>query len=223
MIRVVTLAAMFIALISAGGCSWFSKKDANAEDEYTGNEQTIYRQSQRALRAGNYDAAIEMLQQLEARFPFGRYAEQAQLEIIYAQYMSGNYDAARSSADRFTRLHPQNSNIDYAIYIKGLSSFHKNRGLMDRIFASDAAKRDMTSANESYNDFAQLLSSFPNSVYAPDTRQRMIYLKELLARAELNVADYYMKRAAYVAASNRARYVVETFPRSRQPKMHSLC
>jgi outer membrane protein assembly factor BamD len=155
-----------------------------------------------------------MLQQLEARFPFGRYAEQAQLEIIYAQYMSGSYDAARSSADRFIRLQPQNSNIDYALYIKGLASFHKNRGLMDRIFAADAAKRDMTSVNEAYADFAQLLASFPNSEYAPDTRQRMIYLKELLARAEINVANYYMRRAAYVAASNRARNVIENYPRS---------
>ena len=96
---------MLAVLMTSAGCSWFSKKDAGAEDDYTGTEQTMYRQSQRALRAGNYDSAIDMLQRLEARFPFGRYAEQAQLEIIYAQYMAGTYDSARASADRFIRLH----------------------------------------------------------------------------------------------------------------------
>ena len=213
MIRVVTAAAMISAALFVAGCSWGGKDNAEAED-YNGTEQTMYRQSQRALRSGNYTSAIELLQRLEARFPFGRYAEQAQLEIIYAQYMSGSYDAARSSADRFARLHPQNGNIDYAMYLKGLSSYHKNRGMMDRIFASDASKRDMSAAAEAYEEFAQLLVRFPNSQYAPDTRQRMLYLKNLLANAELHVADYYMRRGAYVAASNRARHVVETYPRS---------
>lgn len=213
MIRVVTLAAMLWAVVFAAGCSWGDKDSTEAED-YTGTEQTMYRQSQRALRSGNYTSAIEMLQRLEARFPFGRYAEQAQLEIIYAQYMSGAYDSARASADRFARLHPQNSNLDYAMYLKGLASYNKNRGMIDRIFVSDASKRDMSAAQEAYGEFAQLLARYPNSQYAPDTRQRMLYLKNLLARSELNIADYYMRRSAYVAASNRARYVVETYPRS---------
>jgi len=215
MIRVVTLAAMLFSTLFGAGCSWFGSDEQTAEQvDYNSTEQTMYRQSQRALRSGNYTGAIEMLQRLEARFPFGRYAEQAQLEIIYAHYMSGSYDAARAAADRFVRLHPQNGNIDYAMYLKGLSSYHKNRGMIDRIFTSDVAKRDMSSANEAYAEFAQLLARFPNSQYAPDTRQRMLYLKDMLARAELHVADYYMRRGAYVAASNRARYVVETYPRS---------
>ncbi len=215
MIRVVALAAICASLLFAGGCSWFGGKDDEAAvSGVSETEQAMYRQSQRALRSGNYTSAIELLQRLEATFPFGRYAEQAQLEIIYAQYMSGAYASARASADRFVRLHPQHSNIDYAFYLKGLAAYHKNSGMMDRLFATDVSKRDMTSANEAYADFAQLLARFPNSQYAPDVRQRMLYLRELLARAELNIADYYMRRGAYVAASNRARYVVETYPRS---------
>ena len=196
-------------------CSWFGGGDEDFEaQDLNATEQLLYRDSQRALRSGNYSRAIEGLQRLEARFPFGRYEEQAQLEIIYAQFMATSYDSARSSADRFVRLHPQNSNIDYAYYIKGLSSYSKNRGMLDRIFASDITKRDISSAETAYAEFAELLMNFPTSQYAADARQRMLYLRNVLARSELNVADYYMRRGAFIAASNRARYVVETYSKS---------
>lgn len=189
------------------------KKKKRHEDIDT-TEQVLYNRTQRALRAGNYNSAIEGLQQLEAQFPFGRYAEQAQLEIIYAQYMSFDHDTARLSADRFIRLHPQHSNIDYAYYLKGLAAFNKNRSLLDRLFTTDLSKRDVTSAREAYADFGQLLARYPTSQYAPDATKRMIYLRNLLAESELNIADYYMRRGAYVAASNRARYVVENYSKS---------
>ena len=166
------------------------------------------------LRSANYQQAIAQLELLESRFPFGRYAEQAQLELIFARYMSFDLDGARTAADRFIRLHPQHSNIDYAYYLRGLSAFSKNQSIMDRFFESDYAKRDTTPAREAYADFAQLLARFPNSPYVPDTKQRMIFLRNLLSRAELYIADYYMRRGALVAAANRARYVIETFPQS---------
>ena len=207
-------------LLMASACSSIpffgkdkDKKDFEQEDLNT-TEQVLYRNSQRSLRSGNYSAAIESLQRLEARFPFGRYAEQAQLEIVYAHYMASSYESARTAADRFIRLHPSHPHIDYAYYLKGLTSYAQNKGLMDRIFASDPAKRDMTSAREAYADFATLLARYPSSQYGTDARQRMLYLRDLIARAELHVADYYMRRAAYVAASNRARYVVETYSKS---------
>ena len=207
-------------LFAAAACSsipFFGKDkdkgDFEQEDLNT-TEQILYRNSQRSLRSGNYAAAIESLQRLEARFPFGRYAEQAQLEIIYAHYMASSYESARSAADRFTRLNPSHPHIDYAYYLKGLASYSKNKGLMDRIFASDPAKRDMTAARDAYADFATLLGRYPSSQYATDSRQRMLYLRELIARSELAIADYYMRRAAYVAANNRARYVVETYSKS---------
>jgi outer membrane protein assembly factor BamD len=189
-------------------------KKKNRHEDIDTTEQVLYNRTQRALRAGNYNSAIEGLQQLEAQFPFGRYAEQAQLEIIYAQYMSFDHDIARQSADRFIRLHPQHANIDYAYYLKGLAAFNKNRSLLDRLVSTDLAKRDVTAARESYADFGQLLARYPGSQYAPDATKRMIYLRNLLAESELNIADYYMRRGAYVAASNRARFVVENYSKS---------
>ena len=178
------------------------------------SEQKMYRDAQRYLRSGNYQQAIGQLELLEARFPFGRYAEQAQLELIYARYQSFDLEGATSAADRFIRLHPQHSNIDYAFYIKGLAGAGKNDGLMDRLFDTDNAKRDMAPMRDAYADFGQLLARYPNSQYAPDATQRMVYLRNVLSRAEIAVADYYMRRGAFIAAANRASYVLETFPQS---------
>ena len=213
-----TLLTLCFAFLAAA-CSWmpFIGGDDElaelAEEEET-SEQRLYRDAQRYLRSSNYQSAIQGLERLEAQFPFGRYAEQAQLEIIYARYSSGDLDGASSAAERFIRLHPQHSNVDYAYYLKGLSSFSRNQGIMDRIVASDSSKRDMEPARAAYADFAQLLARFPNSQYVPDTRQRMIYLRNLLARSELNIADYYMRRGAHVAAANRAKYVIEHYPQA---------
>ena len=205
-------------LAAVAGCSWMpfvGGKDKDGGDEdVNATEQMLYRNAQRSLRAGNYERAITALERLEARFPFGRYAEQAQLELVYARYQSSDHDTARLAADRFIRLHPQHSNIDYAYYLKGLAAFNKNRGLLDRVFASDVSKRDMTSAQEAYADFAELLRRHPHSDYASDAMQRMIYLRNMLAASEIHVADYYMRRGAYVAAANRARFVLENYPQA---------
>ena len=205
-------------LVSFAGCSWMpfiGGKDKDGEDEdINATEQMLYRNAQRSLRAGNYERAITALERLEARFPFGRYAEQAQLELVYARYQSSDHDTARLAADRFIRLHPQHSNIDYAYYLKGLAAYNKNRGLLDRVFTSDISKRDMTSAREAYADFAELLRSYPHSDYASDAKQRMIYLRNMLAASEIHIADYYMRRGAYVAAANRARFVLENYPQA---------
>jgi outer membrane protein assembly factor BamD len=219
-LRFPTVLLALVLLLTGSACSSIpffgkdkDKRDFEQEDLNT-TEQILYRNAQRSLRSGNYSVAIETLQRLEARFPFGRYAEQAQLEIIYAQHMSGAYESARTAADRFIRLHPSNPHIDYAYYLKGLAAYSKNKGLMDRIYASDPARRDMTSARDAYADFGTLLARFPSSQYAPDAQQRMLYLRDLIARSELHIADYYMRRRAYAAASNRARYVVETYSKS---------
>ena len=193
---------------------FFGDDDDTVPAEIETSEQKLYRDAQRMMRSGNYQQAIAFLESLEARFPFGRYAEQAQLELVYARYQSYDLDGARAAADRFIRLHPNHSNIDYAFYIKGLSSFSRNQGLMDRFFEQDYSKRDMVPARDAYADFAQLLARYPNSPYVPDTRQRMVYLRNLLARSELAVADYYMRREALIAAANRATFVLETYPQA---------
>lgn len=205
---------VFLCLLGSA-CGWFGGGDDLELDENVSvNEQKLYKEAQRWLRSGNYRQAIASLEILEARFPFGRYAEQAQLEMIYSRLMSSDLDGAIASADRFIRLHPNHASVDYAFYVKGLASFNKNSGLMDRIIDVDESKRDMSPARAAYADFAQLLARYPNSPYVADARQRMVYLRNLLARAELNIADYYMRRGAYVAASNRARFVIENFPKA---------
>ena len=206
-------------IICLQGCSWIpfiggDDDDDEFPEEIETTEQKLYRDAQRWLRSSNFQQAITVLERLEARFPFGRYAEQAQLELIYARYMTYELDGAVSAADRFIRLHPNHSNIDYAYYLKGLANFTENIGIMDRIVRTDESKRDMTPIRNAYADFGQLLAQFPNSQYAPDAKQRMIYLRNVLARSELNIADYYMRRGAYIAASNRARYVLENFPQT---------
>ncbi|MCZ6640210.1 MAG: outer membrane protein assembly factor BamD, partial [Gammaproteobacteria bacterium] len=212
-----TAVICLIALLALGGCSWmpfFGDDEDEIDEEIKTTEHLLYRNTQQSLRIGNYDQAIQGLEQLEARFPFGRYADQAQLELIFARYMSFDHEDARTAADRFIRLHPQHSNIDYAFYLKGLAAYNKNQGLMDRLFSSNMSKRDVSSAREAYADFADLLEQHPDSQYVPDAKQRMIYLRNVLADSELHVADYYMRRGAYLAASNRARYVVENYSKS---------
>ncbi|MDR8014840.1 outer membrane protein assembly factor BamD [Ectopseudomonas guguanensis] len=175
------------------------------------SEVELYQQAQADLDNRSYTQAIAKLKALESRYPFGRYAEQAQLELIYAYYKNAEPEAAKSSAERFIRLHPQHANVDYAYYLKGLASFDQDRGLLARFLPLDMTKRDPGAARDSYNEFAQLTSRYPNSRYAPDAKQRMIYLRNLLAAYEVHVGHYYLTRQAYVAAANRGRYVVENF------------
>ena len=173
------------------------------------SETELYQQAQDDLNSNSYNNAIAKLKALESRYPFGRYAEQAQLELIYAYYKNVEPEAAKSAAERFIHLHPQHANVDYAYYLKGLASFDQDRGLIARFLPLDLTKRDPGAARDSYNEFAQLTSRYPNSRYAPDAKARMIYLRNLLAAYEIHAGRYYLTRQAYVAAANRGRYVVE--------------
>ncbi|RHW19842.1 outer membrane protein assembly factor BamD [Pseudomonas jilinensis] len=175
------------------------------------SESELYVMAQQDLNANNYGPAIEKLRALESRYPFGRFAEQAQLELIYAYYQNLEPEAARASADRFIRLHPQHPDVDYAYYIRGLASFTRDRGIFERFLPLDMTRRDPGAARDSFNEFAQLVSRYPDSRYAPDARLRMIYLRNLLAAYDAHVGHYYLKRGANVAAANRGRYIVENF------------
>jgi len=201
-----TLILLFLTALLLGGCS----SDKSTEEDNT-SEAQLYQQAQEALDNNSYSAAAEKLRALESRYPFGHFAEQAQLELVYAYYKSGDAEASRSAAERFIRLHPQHPNVDYAWYIKGLTSFEENRGLISRFLPLDVNKRDPGAARDSFNEFAELLRRFPQSRYAPDAKQRMVYLRNRLAAYEVHVGNYYIKRKAYLAAANRGRYVVENF------------
>jgi outer membrane protein assembly factor BamD len=203
---VIRAAATLCILTGLIACS-----SRDAEVDLNQSELQIYRSAQNSLASGNYNLAVTKLQGLESRFPFGRYAEQSQLEIIYAYYKSFQPEAARSAADRFIRLHSRHPNVDYAYYLKGMASFEEDRGFLDSFIPIDSSSRDPGSAREAFNDFGELIQRFPDSKYSPDARQRMIYLRNNLARYEVHVARYYITRGAFIAAANRGRYVFEHF------------
>lgn len=193
-----------------GACGWFGNEE---RDEFEGltTEEQFYRRALGQLNSSNFQGAIATYQALESRFPFGRFAAQAQIEIVYAYYRNGDSEAARAAADRFIRLHPENENVDYAYYMKGLSSFTDDKGLINRFLPIDPTKRDPGRARESFSDFSQLLAIYPDSPYAADARARMVFLRNNLASYEIHVANYYLERRAYIAALRRGQYVVENF------------
>ena len=199
---------LFIVLLALVACASEEQIDAEA------SELEFYESAHKNLLSGNYTAAVNKLQLLESRFPFGRFAEQSQLEIIYAHYKSGQPEAVSAAADRFIRLHPQHPNVDYAYYLKGTASFEADQSFLERILPINPATRDIKSAQDSFEDYSQLVLSFPDSPYAPDAQQRMIYLRNLMAEHEIDAARYYIKRGAYIAAAGRGRYVFEHFQRA---------
>ena len=205
--RCATQALLLSLLLFISGCSWFGGDD----DELIADsgEQQMYREAQRHLKNENFSLAVRSLQGLESRYPFGQYAEQAQLELIYAHYSAYEFAAANEAADRFIRLHPRHPSVDYAYYMKGLAAYDIEPGFFSRFIPSDDTKRDVSHIQTAFAEFAQLLARFPDSAYAPDARQRMVHMRNMLARNEIHVANYYFRRCAYMAALNRGKYVVE--------------
>lgn len=202
---------VLLAMISTlSACSWFDREE---RDEFEGlsSEEQFYNRALDQLTSRNYNGAISTYEALESRFPFGRFAAQAQIEVVYAYFRNSDLEAARAAADRFIRLHPENENVDYAYYMKGLSSFTQDRGFINRFLPTDPTKRDPGRARESFADFSQLIALYPDSAYAPDARARMIFLRNNLADYEIHVANYYLDRKAYIAGLRRGQYVVENF------------
>lgn len=174
----------------------------------------FYSEAKGAMMDGDYDQAIKYYNGLQARFPFGPYATQAQLDIIYAHYKNGEPDSAIAAADRFIKLYPQNPYVDYAYYLKGLANYNRNTSVLTKLIETDPSQRDAGAALTSFNDFSELARRFPDSKYSADARQRMLYLRNNLAMYQIHVARYYMKRGAYLAAANRANRVVTNFQRT---------
>ena len=206
-------AAFIILLIAIGlsGCGIIGKEYDETEG-WSANE--LYNKAAGELDSANYQRAIELYQKLETRYPFGRYAMQGQLDIAYAYYRSDEPEQAIAAADRFIKLYPQNPYVDYAYYMKGIVNYNRSVGFIDRFVPTDASQRDPGAALDAFQDFAVLVERFPDSKYATDARQRMLYLRNNLAKNEVHVARYYMKRGAYIAAANRAQYVIERFQRT---------
>jgi outer membrane protein assembly factor BamD len=204
------LAGSLVAALLAG-CSLLPEQI----DETKGwSAQRLYSEAREAMSDGNYKTTLEYLDKIQARYPFGRYAQQAQLDTIYVQYKDNEPDAALAAADRFIKANPRHPYVDYAYYMKGLVNFERSNTLFDRLAPNDRSKTDTVTARQSYNDFSELARKFPDSKYAEDSRQRILFLHNSLAAYEANVADYYLRRGAYVAAVSRAKYVLETYART---------
>ena len=198
-------------LVSLAGCGLLPEE----KDETKGwSAQKLYSEASAALGDGDYTTAIKYYEKLEARYPFGRYAMQAQLDVAYAYYRAEEPEQAIAAADRFIKLYPNSPATPYAYYLKGLVNFNLSLGLLERYLPTDPSQRDAGAALEAYKDFEELVRRFPDSEYAKDARQRMLYLRHNLAKYEIHVARYYYNRGAYLAAANRASYVVERFQRT---------
>ena len=209
--RNLSILGIFMLLLLVSSCS----SNEEMPDERL-VEKELYDQAQTRLKNGSFSTAILSLEALESRFPFGRYAEQAQAELIYAYYMNSQFEASQSAAERFINLHPRHSHTGYAFYMKGLAAFTDDSGLFSRYFQSDLAKREVVMAQTSFGELSEFISRYPESKYVPHAKQRMIYLRNLLAEHEIYVADFYMKRGAYLAAIGRAKNVIENLPNTPQ-------
>lgn len=205
-LRLVALAAVGILLAACG------KDDLEREDGKTAAE--LYAEAKNHMDHSAYEQAVRSYKTLQTRYPFGRYAEQAQLEMAYVYYRAGHPERALATADRFIRTYPSHPNVDYAYYIRGLTNYEQKIGMLERLMPNRARDRDQSAAIEAFNDFDELTRRFPDSRYAPDARQRMVFLRNNLAQYEVDVARYYLRRKAYIAAANRARYLLETYPGS---------
>ena len=209
--RTLTRLPALLLAVALAGCGIFGKEIDRTEDW---SAAKLYEEASSELDSSNYAKAIEYYEKLEARYPFGRYAMQSQLDVAYAHYRADEPEAAIAAADRFIKLYPQNPYVDSAYYLKGLVNYNRSVGFLDRYIPTDPSQRDPGSALDAFVDFSVLVDRFPESRYAEDARQRMLYLRNNLAKHEVNVARYYMRRGAYLAAANRASYVIERFQRT---------
>ncbi len=196
-----------VIAVALAGCSGL---DADETIGWSANQ--LYSKARESAEDGNWPAAVKYFEKLEARYPYGRFAQQAQLEVAYAHYKDNDPIAATADCDRFIRLHPNHPNVDYAYYLKGLVNYYQNRSLFAGLTNEDPAERDPKAAREAFDAFRELTRRFPESSYTPDALERMRHLVNALSQHEVTVARWYMRRGAYVAATNRAQSTIRTYP-----------
>jgi outer membrane protein assembly factor BamD len=186
---------------------------ASLQEDPTANwsASQLYGEAKRALESGDYTKAVQYYETLEARYPFGRFAQQAQIEVAYAYYRAEESEAALLAVDRFMQLNPRHPNLDYAYYLRGLIHFKRNQGLFERLFPLDPSEMDARPLTEAFQDFGRLLREFPDSLYAENARERMLFIRDALAANEVRIALFYADREAWVATAARARQVLELY------------
>jgi outer membrane protein assembly factor BamD len=199
------LLALCVVLLALSGCR------THREDPKKITPEALYKKAHKSLESYDFNGAIKLYEQLTARFPFTDEARQARLDLIYAYYRAGEKESATDAADTFIRENPTHARIDYAYYMKGLVYFERAPNFLERWFNVDLSERPPQDARKSFDAFLRVVTQYPNSEYSADARQRMVYLRNRLAEYELHVADYYLRRGAFVAALDRSRYVIETY------------
>lgn len=201
------LTLILLALL-VGACA-SSKPKVMSEKQY-------YESAQKSMRSGNFTKAAEDLEALESHYPVGAYTEQAQLELVYANFRHVDYAGASAAAERFIRLHPNHPQVDYAYYMRGLADFEAERDFFTRYLPVKSYARDMDNLQDAFTNFRELLLRYPDSPYSPDARARMIWIRNQFAESEMHVARLYARKKAWLSCLNRARGVVENFPGSPQ-------
>ena len=203
-----------ILLFTLTACGIFSSSpDTKPAIEATPAKE-IYAEAMEQMDNGLYEKAVKTFETLQSRYPYGRYAQQAQLEIAYAYYKQKEQESAIAAAERFIKQYPNNPHVDYAYYLKGLANFNEDLGLLGGVVQQDLSERDPKAARDAFGAFKELVTPFPDSKYAPDSRLRMQYLVNALAHYEIHVANYYLRRGAHVAAANRAKEVLADYPQT---------
>jgi len=194
-------------LTSLVGCGPKNEVDATAD----WSAEKFYLEASAELKEGNYLTAIEYYETLESRFPFGKYAMQAQIDVAYAYFKFDEPDSAITAIDRFIKLHPRHESVDYAYYLKGLVNFERGGNILDVISDRDLSDFDRNLILRAFNDFKLLIQRFPDSKYATDARKRMIYLRNELARSDFKIASYYASRDAWVAVTGRTHFILRNY------------
>lgn len=209
-LRFVALA--LIVLFAASGCAMFKKDREQPENVPV---ETLYEEGHHAMTRGNWSGAATTFQRLVAQYPYGAYTEQALIETAYAQYKSGRHEEAISSIDRFLRTYPTHRHAAYMYYLRGLVNSSRDMVFLQRVWSLDPSRRDMATHRQAYNDFDIVTTRYPSSRYAADAAERKAALGEVFARHEVETGLYYLRRTAYVAATERANFLLETYPQSR--------
>ena len=207
-----TIAILIALLVTA--CS--SVEDEQRELVESQGATALYKEAKRSMDNGNFSAAAQILSSIDSKFPFGPLSHQVQLDLIFAHYKTGDIDQTLATIDRFIRLNPNHADVEYAMYMRGVTNMEQDANLFQTVLGVDRSDRDPSKSKEAFEDFRRLIEKHPDSKYTPDAKQRMLYIKNRLAKYEIEVARFYMRREAWVAAANRGRYVLEYFGDTEQ-------
>ena len=208
--RKFNLSFVVLILLILQSCSYFNTVTI---DPYKSmSEAELYQEGSVFIANGDIPSAVNVFGTLEARFPFSTYSQQSILDLAFAYYDFGQKDQTIVECDRFIDLYPNHPNLDYAFYLRALSNLEKGQPFFQEIFGQDVSKYDITRLKDAYDDFLLITNRFKGSKYAKDASNRLIFLRDSMAKHEVYVANYYFKRGAFLASSERSKYMLEKYP-----------